>query len=524
ISRLERMEVELQHLHEAQEEIVMANDKRERLETALRTRMEQEIQRLRRGIAASPAHADANIAEMQQELSRRDLLIAQLLGQNKELLCEKERKDIEIAAQTATLAEQRKHIEILDHALINAQANIVRLDEEARKKEFYVERVHELQRALQQMQAASERRLEMEKRMRTELEKDVQSLGRNLANSGGDAEDLRKTIREYEEKVVSLEGEVARWEQKYLEESALRQMAVDAASVPKDARIAALERNSVETERLISQVRSEKLRQMDELHAAQRRGAELESRLKDIESKLAERDAMIRVLQQRSSIHARAASSVALTHHHRRTGSKDETIPDRAAMDESLKEFGSRLANKASLLGATPCSSVVAGSSSTQTSLQLAAANSKSSSNLIASVVSPVEVGVSKLGISAAPLEQNGRHEGDLGDNDGSAVKVCRCGGDEGIVSATAEHSDGAASALEVFPVLPLVFLSRLDGSSPSHVEGNLPPVDDENERTSTWSPCPYWLADEGGASSGGNKCLLVKLLCDPFEAFLGGL
>lgn len=125
--------------------------------------------------------------------------------------------------------------------------------------------------------------------------------------------------RDYEEKVVSLEGEVARWEQKYLEESALRQMAVDAASVPKDARIAALERNSVETERLISQVRSEKLRQMDELHAAHRRGAELESRLKDMESKLAERDAMIRVLQQRSSIHARAASSVALTHHHRRS-------------------------------------------------------------------------------------------------------------------------------------------------------------------------------------------------------------
>lgn len=76
------MEIELQHLHEAQEEIVVANEKRERLETALRTRMEQEIQRLRRGLAASPAHADANFVEMQQELSRRDLLIAQLLGQS----------------------------------------------------------------------------------------------------------------------------------------------------------------------------------------------------------------------------------------------------------------------------------------------------------------------------------------------------------------------------------------------------------------------------------------------------------
>ena len=228
-------------------------------------------------------------------------------------MTEKERRDVEIQAQHVTLAEQRKHIEILDHALTNAQAHIVRYEDEVRKKEFYDERVNNLQKALQQMQAASERRLEMEKKMRSDLEKDVQSLGRK----GGDTEDLRKTIRDYEEKVVSLEGEVARLEQKYLEESALRQMAVDAASVPKDARIAFLERNSLETERMISQARSDKLRQMDELHATQRKCAEHESRLKDMESRLAEKDAMIRVLQHSSSIHAREASSVALTHHRR---------------------------------------------------------------------------------------------------------------------------------------------------------------------------------------------------------------
>ncbi|XP_018497574.1 angiomotin [Galendromus occidentalis] len=341
ILRLEQLEFELQSLNEAHHDAVKANDRREKLELLLRAKLEQEVQKLRASRSQQPDTTD-----LKQELSKRDVLISQLLGQNKELISEKERKDIEIQAQNVTLAEQRKHIEILDHALTKAQAKIVRHEEEIRKKEFYAERVHYLQKAIQQMQVASERRLEMEKKMRSELEKDLQSLGRKA----GDGDDVRKTIREYEEKVVALEGEVARLEQKYLEESALRQMAVDAASVPKDARIAALERNSLETERLITQARSDKLRQMDELHAAQRKCAELESRLKDMESRLAERDAMIRVLQHSSSIHARAASSVALTHH-RRTGSKDETIPDRAALDESLKEFGSRLANKAAVRG-----------------------------------------------------------------------------------------------------------------------------------------------------------------------------
>lgn len=37
---------------------------------------------------------------------------------------------------------------------------------------------------------------------------------------------------------------------------------------------------------------------MDEVHAAQKKVADLESRVKDLESKLAERDAMIKVLQK----------------------------------------------------------------------------------------------------------------------------------------------------------------------------------------------------------------------------------
>lgn len=49
---------------------------------------------------------------------------------DKELSAAKERQEIELAAQRATLQEQRTHIDILDTALTNAQGNVVRLEEE----------------------------------------------------------------------------------------------------------------------------------------------------------------------------------------------------------------------------------------------------------------------------------------------------------------------------------------------------------------------------------------------------------
>ena len=40
--------------------------------------------------------------------------------------------------------------------------------------------------------------------------------------------------------IIRLESERTQWEQRYLEETAMRQVAIDAASIPKDAKIAAL--------------------------------------------------------------------------------------------------------------------------------------------------------------------------------------------------------------------------------------------------------------------------------------------
>ncbi|XP_023216173.1 angiomotin-like [Centruroides sculpturatus] len=350
VAKLEKFELEIQKVYRAHEDLIRSSEKREKLERAVRTWLEIEIQRLsdnnkelKEKLEATTSHFSKRTflntegTDLQREIGKKEILISQLLSQNKELLAEKERQEIELQAQRVTLQEQRNHIDILDSALTNAQLNVVKLEEDCRKKQSYIDHAAQLQKALVNVQQTSEKRVMMEKKIRSELEKEIEDLkiekkgmpcsdrNKNLQTE----EELRKTIREYEEKIVFLESEVTKWEQCYLEESTMRQIAVDAASVPKDAKIAALEKTSQESEKLIAQARSEKLKHMDELYAAQRKCAELEGRVRDLESKLAERDAMIKVLQQHSQEkdavlqnavlgrpprhHIRAASTMGLT-------------------------------------------------------------------------------------------------------------------------------------------------------------------------------------------------------------------
>ena len=49
----------------------------------------------------------------------------------------------------------------------------------------------------------------------------------------------------------------------------MRQVAIDAASIPKDAKIAALEKTSAESEKLIADARNDKMKQFEEMQNAQ---------------------------------------------------------------------------------------------------------------------------------------------------------------------------------------------------------------------------------------------------------------
>ena len=53
-----------------------------------------------------------------------------LIFLDKDDLAEKQRMAVELGAQGATLNDQRSHIDVLDTALSNAQANVIKLQEE----------------------------------------------------------------------------------------------------------------------------------------------------------------------------------------------------------------------------------------------------------------------------------------------------------------------------------------------------------------------------------------------------------
>ncbi|XP_069943567.1 angiomotin-like isoform X2 [Cherax quadricarinatus] len=270
VAKLQRFEMEIIKVHEAHEALVKSSERREQLERLARHKLHAEVKRLTElnadlkdqvdvlstQISNRPLPTDSTDA-LRKELNKRDVFIAQLVSHNKELIAAKERQEIELTAQRQTLNEQRTHIDILDSALTNAQANVVKLEEELRKKQNLVEQAGQLKRLLLSLQLAADRREQSEKNLRHKLEKEIEQLrlGSKQEGPGSKLSDLRREIREKDEKIMILEGEVTKWEQRYLQESAMRQLAIDAASMPKN---------------------------------------------RELESLIAERDAMIRVLQRRA--------------------------------------------------------------------------------------------------------------------------------------------------------------------------------------------------------------------------------
>ncbi|XP_068004836.1 angiomotin-like protein 1 [Melanerpes formicivorus] len=240
--------------------------------------------------------------------------------QNKEHLKEKEKLEMELAAVRSANEDQRRHIEILDQALNNAQAKVIKLEEELRRKQAYVEKVEKLQQALTQLQAACEKREQMERRLRTRLERELDSLrmqqrqGSCQASSlpEHNAPALMELVREKEERILALEADMTKWEQKYLEESTIRHFAMNAAATAateRDTSAPSHSRNGSYGESAL-EVRS--WQEEEEIVQANRRCQDMEYTIKNLHAKIIEKDAMIKVLQQRSRKDPGKADSASL--------------------------------------------------------------------------------------------------------------------------------------------------------------------------------------------------------------------
>lgn len=250
VAKLQKFEQDIMKVQADHEMLVETSRKREQLETVYKWKLENEIKRLQqhnRQLMAKMEHLHAHYSsketetaqqkvetgELHSELHKRGAMIAELTAQRQESDMSYARMEEEMIAQRVTLDEQRLHIEVLDNALSNAQANVVKLQEECKRRQGYLEKANMLESLLNSLQVTIQKREIKEQQVKELLEKEIERLKNEKRNSLPDEgvsglEDnesmtVSDLLREKDATIIKLEAEVCKWEQKYLEECALRQ-------------------------------------------------------------------------------------------------------------------------------------------------------------------------------------------------------------------------------------------------------------------------------------------------------------
>lgn len=303
-SRIQKLEKEIQRISEDYENLMKASSKREALEKTMRNKKDGEMRRLQdfnRDLKERLESANKQLASKQQENPEGSQgTVAKLLAQSYEHQQEKEKLEREISRLRGANEDQRRRAELLEQALSNAQTRAAKTEDELRRKRAYVEKVERLQQALGQLQAACEKREQLELRLRTRLEQELKMLRAQQrqvgALTGGSPElsahMLAEQLREREEKILALEADMTKWEQKYLEECTMRQFAMDAAATAAAQRDTTIINHSP---------RHSPNNSFDEdLLLANHKHQEMENRLKALHAQILEKDAVIKILQQRS--------------------------------------------------------------------------------------------------------------------------------------------------------------------------------------------------------------------------------
>ncbi|XP_061636153.1 angiomotin-like 2a isoform X2 [Phyllopteryx taeniolatus] len=297
-----QLENEIARISEAYETLMKGSAKREALEKTMRNKLEAQMKRMHdfnRDLREQVCAAAKQRADKEAECSEhKQHVFLKLLEQNEEQLRERERLEKSIQNLRVSAEESQRGRELLEQALLSAHARNRQLEDELHRKRAYVEKVERLQSSLGHLQAACEKREELEMRLRTRLEQELKSMrAQQNQTLGPVASELssslsQQQLREREERILALEADITKWEQKYLEESTMRQFAMDAAATAAAQRDTTIINNSPR--------HSPDSSFNEDLPLTNHRHQEMESRIRALHAQLLEKDAMIKVLQQRS--------------------------------------------------------------------------------------------------------------------------------------------------------------------------------------------------------------------------------
>ncbi|KAK5889023.1 hypothetical protein CesoFtcFv8_015064 [Champsocephalus esox] len=295
--RIQKLEQEIQRISEAYETMMQGSCKRENLEQTLRKRLVSEIRRLQdfnRDLRENLENARSHVAKEVEAADHNQHIMSKLLEQNEEQNFEKERVERELERLRSTVEEQNKRSKHLEDALDTARGRGRQLEDELRRKRAYVEKVERLQSALAQLQSTCEKRETLEMKLRTRLEQELRTLRaqqRQTQPPGVTMGSLQERLHEREERILALEADMVRWEQKYLEESTMRQFAMEVAAT------AAAQRDTTIINH--SPCHSSNNSFNEDLPVADYRNQEMENRIRALYAQILEKDAVIKILNQR---------------------------------------------------------------------------------------------------------------------------------------------------------------------------------------------------------------------------------
>uniref|UniRef100_A0A8D2ZHW6 Angiomotin like 2a n=1 Tax=Scophthalmus maximus TaxID=52904 RepID=A0A8D2ZHW6_SCOMX len=285
-ARLQKLELEIQRISEAYETLMKGSAKRETLEKTMRNKLEAEIKRMH------DFNRDLRAAREAECVDEKQHVFVKLLEQKEEQQRERERLERQVQHMLVSGEECQRRRELLEHGLASARARNRQLEEELQRKRAYVEKVERLQSALAQLQAACEKREVLELRLRTRLEQELKSLRAQQVRRSHYITFALLQLREREERILALEADITKWEQKYLEESTMRQFAMDAAATAAAERDTTIIRHSPG--------HSPNNSFNEDLPLSNHRHQEMQNRIRALHAQLLEKDAVIKVLQQRS--------------------------------------------------------------------------------------------------------------------------------------------------------------------------------------------------------------------------------
>uniref|UniRef100_A0A1I8ECH3 Uncharacterized protein n=1 Tax=Wuchereria bancrofti TaxID=6293 RepID=A0A1I8ECH3_WUCBA len=217
------------------------------LEKATRMKMEQQIARyvsenemLRTKIAELIRRIQEE--DQSEQINKLNLLLSEIIPQNKELIICKERQKMDIEALEVTLKDQRNHIQILEKALRNAQEKAWRREKEMEELTERVERAESEGCRIGVKKGSSARNPESD-----ELTK------------------LKKTLHAKEYVIAQLEKNVIELEAKFHEEMQRNKMAIATQSDTLSGKLKKMEEEKSEKDRKIAELTEEKERLSEKL-------------------------------------------------------------------------------------------------------------------------------------------------------------------------------------------------------------------------------------------------------------------